>query len=248
MGQEKIPKLDDESDYEVWKKKVLIWQSCTSTPLKQQAGKLIMNMSGKAEEVAIHLNTERLASETNGSTGVEYLISELDKIIEKDSTQEFYSRVKSFMRFYRPETMNINSYISEFEHRHRALLQLRPTKKLFDDDILAAMLLDQGNFTKEDQKLLRSTVNDLTYDKMVAQLKRTFSSNSTEDNSSGSSSSVKSYTYSPSPSPTIKEESCFFQGDVEYNGHGNCPEQCFLQNGCPDQEQSCYNEASGDFS
>ena len=68
------------------------------------------------------------------------------------------------MRFDRPTEMSIESYIKEFEHRHRALLQLKPTKaQLFDDDILAAMLLDQGNFSEEDQKLLQSTVAEPTH-------------------------------------------------------------------------------------
>ena len=190
-------------------------------------------MSGKAEEVAIHLDTTKLCSETQGSTGVDYLFAEMDKINEKDSTQRFYSRVKAFMRFNRPDSMSMNKYISEFEHRHRALLQLRPAKDhLFDDDILAAMLLDQGNFNEEDQKLLRSTVADPTYDKMVAQLKRTFSNgdtsssgSSTSTTSVGSSGTGKSYSYSPCPSPQIKEEPCFFQNEMPYCGQGGSPDQ-----------------------
>ena len=79
------PTLDVSSDHLTWKKEVAVWQLGTSAN-KKQAAKLIMNMGGKPREVSINIPVTDLGADD----GVAKLITELDKLYNKDTTQSLF--------------------------------------------------------------------------------------------------------------------------------------------------------------
>ncbi|KAL5255720.1 hypothetical protein ACHWQZ_G011070 [Mnemiopsis leidyi] len=166
-----IPMLDDGTDYSTWKKKVDIWKLGTNAKPGQQAAKLIMNMRGKPQEVAINIETSKIGCDT----GVDNLIAELDKLYKKDVTQSLFKAIDSFERYRRNKEDNIDSYISEFQRRYKSLVQLQKGKELYDDVILAYRLLNQANLNEDQMRLVRATcAAKLTFESMQEQLKRTF--------------------------------------------------------------------------
>ena len=141
MGGEKVPTLNDKTNYQDWKKRVVWWQKATDTKKANQAAKLIMHMSGKPEEVAIKLDANAMSVDG----GVELLIVELDKLYEKDATQSIFAAIDSFLSYKRPSSSSMDEYVREFNQRHKTLTQRRNKGDLFEDRILAYFLLHQAN-------------------------------------------------------------------------------------------------------
>ena len=166
-----IPILDDETDYVTWKKKVDIWKLGTNAKPGQQAAKLIMHMRGKPQEVAINISTSKIGS----ADGVKELITELDLLYKKDTTQSLFKAIDSFENYRRTKDEDMDTYISEFQRRYKSLKQLQANKDLYDDVILAYRLLNQASLNEEQARLVRATCTaELTFENMRKQLKRTF--------------------------------------------------------------------------
>ena len=165
-----VPILDDTSDYLMWKKEVAVWKLGTNAKNTQWASKLIMNMSGKPREVSLNMSTTTLGA----ADGADELIKELDKIYCKDSTQSLFKAIDQFESYRRTPDEDIDKYILEFQRKYKALKQLQENKDLYGDAILAYRLLNQANLNQEQQRLVRATCSELTYEKMQGQLKRTF--------------------------------------------------------------------------
>ena len=171
MSHHEIPVLNDKADYNTWKKKVAIWQLGTAATMKQQASKLIMNMTGKPQEVSINMTVEVLGADD----GVDKLIAKLDKLYKKDGTQSLFKAIDDFERYRRGKGEDIDNYILKFQRRYKLLKQLRENTDLYDDMILAYRLLNQASLNEEQARLVRATCTaTLSYDLMQEQLKRTF--------------------------------------------------------------------------
>ena len=99
MGQDKVPVLNERTNCEDWKRRVTWWQKATTVKPDARAATLIMNMSGKPEEVAIQLNETELSV----AGGVKLLIAELDKLYEKDQTQSIFTAIDTFLSYRRPK-------------------------------------------------------------------------------------------------------------------------------------------------
>ena len=209
MGSDKIPALKDDTSYADWKKKVRIWEMGTDVKPQHRAAKLVMHMTGKPEEVAIQLNPEQLGA----AGGVKVLIDELDKLYEEDKTQSIFQAIDSFNSYRRPKSATIDEYIHEFQQRYKNICQLRDKASLYDDGILAYLLLNQANLDNEQQRLIRATISDLTYANMEKALKRTYGENLSTPMSSSRQSSGQSYSFKPesSCSKVIKDEPVFYQ-------------------------------------
>ena len=239
MTGEKIPKLQDGSSYADWKKRVKIWQMGTEIKKEHQAVKLVMNMSGKPDEVAIQIDPEKLGSED----GVKVLLEELDKLFEEDKTQSIFAAIDNFNSYRRGQNTSMDEYIREFQQRYKALMQARGKKDaLYEDGILAYLLLHQANLDSEQQRLIRATIDNLTYANMEKALKRTYgeglvkSSFSSSTSSSGSSSG---YGYKPDPVQIKTESSTFFEGasgDEEFTYYEE--EDCVFSSDSEQPEES----------
>ena len=202
MGSDKVPVLDEKSNYSDWKRRVQWWKKVTTVKPEAGAAALIMHMSGKPEAVAIQLDVEELSK----AGGIDVLIAELDKLYEKDQTQSVFTSIDSFMNYRRPKEVPMEEYVREFNHRYKNLVQKRSTggtTAVFEDGVLAYFLLHHANLSDHQKTLIRATVSKLSYANMESQLKRAYGEDYT--NSSSSSSSASGGTYSIGK-PKIKEE------------------------------------------
>ena len=190
MGKDKVPVLNERINYDDWKRRVDWWQKATSVKPEARAATLIMNMSGKPEEVAIQLNETELSVDD----GVKLLIAELDKLYEKDQTQSIFTAIDNFLSYRRPKDVSMEEYVREFNQKHKNLVQRRNKGKIFEDGILAYFLLHHANLSDTQKTLIRATVTDLSYEKMEVQLKRAYGEEYSRTSSS-SSSSCSSNTY-----------------------------------------------------
>lgn len=205
MGSDKVPRLDSKTNYTDWKRRVLWWEKATSVKPEARAATLIMNMTGKPEEVAIQLDVAELSV----ATGVKDLMAELDKLYETDKNQSIFTSIDSFISYRRPKDASMEEYVREFNQRYKNLVSRRGNQNVFEDGILAYFLLHHANLSETQKTLIRATTTELTYEKMVEQLKRAYgeesfrSSSSSSSTSSASGGSVKS---SPKSEVKVKSE------------------------------------------
>ena len=111
---ERIPVLNDLTDYGLWKKEVNIWVLGTQAKAEQQAARLIGFMSGKAHEAAIQIPPAELGT-------VAKLTTELDKLFLKDDTQSLFQAIEEFEQYNRSKEDSIDDYIRGFEQRYKRL-------------------------------------------------------------------------------------------------------------------------------
>ena len=109
-------------------------------------------------------------------TGVNNLIAELDKMYLEDESSKAHETYESFEKLVWPSGMNMSDYFIKFE-------QLYFNAKSFDmeilEGVLAYRLLNSSNLTNEQKQLVKSTVSKIDYQIMKDQLKKVFTSTST---------------------------------------------------------------------
>ena len=173
MGEDKVPQLKDGTVYADWKKRVAIWEASTSTDPKKRAPTLITCMKGRPEQVAIQLDIKKLCTET----GVETLIKELDTLFQPDTTQQVFNALDEFLNYSRPAGTSIEDYVREFTRLQRIAEQKKKeddATALFHDGVLGYFLLKNSNLDDNSLRLIRATVQELSFKNVEAALKRTF--------------------------------------------------------------------------
>ena len=131
-----------------------------------------MTLTGEAREAILNMDIEKLTEKS----GVNNLMVELDKMYLKDESSQTYEAYETFGKFVRSSGMNISDYVIKFE-------QLYFRAKSFHikilDGVLAYRLLNSANLTNEQKQLVKATVSKMDYQIMKDQLKKVFTSTST---------------------------------------------------------------------
>ena len=136
---ERIPNLEDNSDYSRWKKAVKVWQLGTTAKKARQARRLIGFMSGRAYEAALQITPAELGADD----GVDKLITELDSVSKRRHTQSVYGNWRFRAHYKRPEGVAMDLYVRDFEQKRKKIDQLRG-QEVYEDGVLAYKLLNQA--------------------------------------------------------------------------------------------------------
>ena len=99
--------------------------------------------------------------------GITQIIAHLDQIYEEDTAQVSYRVYSKFEKYVRPESLPLQSYISEFE---KMIADLKRQKIDLPDAVLAYRLLNSANLSAEKVDLAMATVKELTYKVKFSQL------------------------------------------------------------------------------
>ena len=230
---ERIPVLNDLTDYGLWKKEVNIWVLGTQAKAEQQAARLIGFMSGKAHEAAIQIPPAELGT-------VAKLTTELDKLFLKDDTQSLFQAIEEFEQYNRSKEDSIDDYIRGFEQRYKRLKSLREDKDAYEDGIKAFKLLHQASLTSEQKRLIRATTETLTYDGMVKALKRTFGDGSGIISSSSNDQGKSKNPYFSEASSSglkIKQEPVFYTKDSYHSSSSASDRSGYCSSGSDKRNQ-----------
>ena len=184
------PSLDESTTYSQWKNEVKMWVMVTDLDKKKQALALALSLKGKQREVALEIDPSKL----NVDAGVTFLISELDKLFEKDKVDETYSAYTDFDKYQRESNKNMSEYIINFEQKYNKCKKYEIT---LPDTVLAFKLLDNAGLSQNNRQLALTACSYLRFNTMKAALKCIFSTNSSLLES-GTASAI-----------TVKEESAF---------------------------------------
>ena len=142
-------------------------QCFTDLSKNRQAPAIFLTLEGKAREVVLELEVEKLSWDD----GVKNIIEKLGKLYLKDKTQSAYQAYDNFEKFRRPLSMSVSDYIIEFE---RLLNKTKEYESDMSSDILAYRLLKSANLNEQQEQLAKATISTLTYESMKTQLKKIF--------------------------------------------------------------------------
>ena len=167
-----------------------MWELVTDLDKKKRALALALSLKGKPREVALEIDPDKL----NVEAGVTFLITELDKLFEKDKVDETYSAYTAFDKYKRESTKDMSDYIINFEQRYN---KCRKYEMTLPDTVLAFKLLDNAGLSQSDRQLALTACSDLKFDTMKAALNQIFATKA---------SLLESCTAS---AITVKEESAY---------------------------------------
>ena len=139
--KQKVPKFDGTS-YATWKKLVVLWTSVTDIEKEKQGAYLVMNMSGKALEIALN--------EDNSS--VDNLIKKLDEVYGESN--DLWTKYEEFDNLKRDKDQPMKEFALIFEQK---VLELQTAKLTIPDVVLSYKLLKGANLSQGDEKIARAT-------------------------------------------------------------------------------------------
>ena len=147
------PSLEKDKAYGQWKNEVKMWNLVTELDKKKRGLALALSLQGKPREVALEIDPDSL----NVDGGVEILITELDKLFEKDKTDQTYSAYTAFNKYQRENTMNMSEYIINFEQKYNKCKKFEMT---LPDTVLAFKVLDNAGLSQNDRQLALTACSD----------------------------------------------------------------------------------------
>ena len=164
-GTKAPPVLMEDGNYAAWKHKLQAWELLTE--LKEEKRGLavyLQGLKGNYQTVISKVPIEDL----NKKDGVKRIISILDRYCEsKISIRQYdvYERIHSFTR---GRDESVNDALIKYEAMMMDMVALDMN---LPQPVLAFHVLKSMNVGVENEKLVRATVTELTYDKMVAQIR-----------------------------------------------------------------------------
>ena len=161
------PHLENCATFELWEKKVELWQAITDLKKDQQGPALVLALTEKAQDEVLELPS----SEIKADDGVQKILAKLAKIYKKDSVDSAYDAFEEFIYFKRSEEMKMQTYVCEFEKRYS---KAKRHGCELSKSILAFFLLNQAQLSIEKKNLIKATVEKLEYEDMKTKLLKVF--------------------------------------------------------------------------
>ena len=169
----KPPVLRSGETYEMWKKKIRLWEKCTNLARDARAPAIVLILEGAAQTAALKIDTDTLASDD----GVEALLTKLDKLFKEDEDQITFSVYDTFEKFRKTDSMSLTEYLIQFELLYE---KAKAYNNVLTEPVLAYRLLKGANLSEHKQELARATCAKWNYETLKLQLKKIFDANAKE--------------------------------------------------------------------
>ena len=197
------PPFKKGEDFELWKKKLKIWQSVTPIEPKKQAGTIFLSLDDEAQTAILELDETLLSSDE----GVTNVLNRLNTLYQKDRTQSAFEALEEFEALKRKDGTLIKDFCNQFELAYNKAKQYGTQ---LSTDVLAFRLLKSANLRDEQVELVKATVGQLNFDNMKAHLKKihvNVGSNSSAEYGAGALKSEFETFYT--------EQDCMLQPQIE---------------------------------
>ena len=164
------PYFNNNIGYETWKRDIGIWAELTDLPKNKQALAIHLSLSGRARIATSELKVEDMKKDT----GVDLIMKKLDDLFLPEKGQRQFSAFNNLYNFRRGPSVNINDFVSQFEHAYFTFTQ---EDMDLPDAVMAFMLLSSCNLQDNEVQLVMSAINKVTYNDMKLTIKRVFGQN-----------------------------------------------------------------------
>jgi hypothetical protein len=168
MGGDEPTRLRAGDVYSSWKRAIRVWQIGTSVGAAKQGARVIQALEGKTLDFATRMDLEKVKA----ATGVDFVLTELDKYFKKDETQIAFVAIEN-LENYKRTNESISEYIEEFSRRKDLVEECEGMGAAYSDSVLAYRLLKQAQLTPSESQLIRATIARLTFEHMVNAMKKT---------------------------------------------------------------------------
>ena len=166
--------------YRTWKKEIKIWELVTSLDKTKRALMVFLSLEGKVREAVLELDTVVLNSED----GMKKLYEKQDTLFLEDVNQSAFRAYETFENYQRLPGTSLEDFLIEFS---RLVAKLKDFNILLPEPILAFRALKSVYITKDNEKLVKVTVSELTLSSMSEQLGKVMYGHSSSDSSPNTS-------------------------------------------------------------
>lgn len=162
------PQLKDDAIWTEYKDDVTAWAEITDLAKTKQGFALFLKLNDKSKTIVRDkVGMEKLKEEA----GVKHITDELDKTYLRESNQSKYLACHNFHQYRRKDGGSIKDYLFEFEKRYNKMKKYQMT---LPDDVLGYHVLLHANLSQKDAAVIKCTMDDMDYEKMVRKLKTMF--------------------------------------------------------------------------
>ena len=178
---------DGQGSYEGYKRELEVWQLMIGEPTKE--GPLVfrsLQTNFKAKSAISELTVTQIGSKD----GVKLILEKLDKAYLGDENIRIITCLEKFETFKRLPSVNMTSFILEFERLHS---QLKSHGITYPDGVLAYRIMKAASISSEHEQLLRATIKTgkWSYEAVLQQLKKIFNEISSVQSSQQSERTIK---------------------------------------------------------
>ena len=206
------PKFSADRPYADWLRLVRWWKIQSDLADDKKGVALASSLEGRALDAVLELDDK----EINADDGVEKIIVKLDALFKKNTLTEKIECIEQFESIIRPEHKSVKDYIAEFD---KCINKLRVHKIEYPEDVKGFKLLKGANVQPNEEKLIRATIDDITYDRVLKKLKDVYGQEKPSQPSFNLKAESTLYTpmetalYTPMETPYDEE---LFGDDSEY--------------------------------
>ena len=163
------PETSKDQDYNLWKKDVDIWAKLTDTPeaKRGRALQFACRSNKKLHEAVLKVEDEKV----DCADGLKNVIEELDKIYNIDKKETAIQCYQDFLSLKRKPNQKIADFLFEFENLAE---KTQKNGNKLSDDLLAFRLLQALNLSETDERIIKSSVTELTVKNITEVLKRSY--------------------------------------------------------------------------
>ena len=158
------PEFTDDRPYEDWSRRVNWWKRQTELSADKQGAALASSFKGKALDAVLELDDDVINSEN----GVTAIMNKLDILFKKNTLTKKIEDIETFEKYFREEHNSVKDFIAEFD---KYFNKLKTHKIVYPEDIKGYKLLKGARLQPTEEKLIRATIKDITYDEVVQKLK-----------------------------------------------------------------------------
>ena len=166
--------------YSTWKKEIKIWELVTSLDKTKRALLVFLSLEGKARKAVLELDTVVL----NSVDGMKNLYEKLDTLFLEDVNQSAFRAYETFENYLRLPGTSLEDFLIEFG---RLVAKLKDFNILLPEPVLAFRALKSANITKDNEKLVKTTVSELTLSSILEQLRKIMHGHSSSHSSPNTS-------------------------------------------------------------
>ena len=148
--------IDDPSQYEEYKKKLLRWSRITKTDPSQKADVVLYHLEGHPSGIQEKIDTALGETIVDATDGLDRLIEYLDGIYKEDEMINMWAKYKKFVRLKKREDQPITEFIAEFESAYK---EAKDNGCEVSDTVLALNLLESCRLSDTDEKFVLTAID-----------------------------------------------------------------------------------------
>ena len=167
---DKTPPMFDRKvdNYEKWKVKLDLWRTVTEVPATKHGSLIALRLDDDTQGKVLEKVAE---NDLKSATGAKSVLDVLDTLFQVEKSVTAYETYEDFESYKRPETLSMKDFISEFQSK---LKKVQEAGSTLADHVLAYRLLNSANLSAPDLRLIKATIDEMTYQNISKQLQKVF--------------------------------------------------------------------------